>query len=78
MNPWEAADYLGAAADSSQKTIEAAAEPHPDSPKDSIAFARDIEALDALARYYRDRIRSVTHLEFYQAHLPALGIDGGL
>ena len=66
MNPLEAADYLGAAADSSEKTIEAAGALHPGSPREFDCIARDVEALDALARYYRDRIRSVTHLEFYR------------
>jgi hypothetical protein len=66
MNPWEAANYLGAAADSSGKAIEAAGKLHPGSPKEFDCIARDVQALDWLARYYRDRIRSVTHLEFYR------------
>ncbi|HXW13892.1 MAG TPA: hypothetical protein VEN79_05220, partial [Terriglobia bacterium] len=66
MNPFEAANYLGAAADSSEKAIEAAGKLHPGSPKEFDCIARDVQALDWLARYYRDRIRSVTHLEFYR------------
>ena len=77
MNPFEAASYLDAAADSSQKAIEAAGELHPDSPKEFDCMARDVQALDWLARYYRDRIRSVTHLEFYRRTLPALRADRG-
>jgi hypothetical protein len=67
MIPYEAANYLGAAADSSEKAIEAAGELHPGSPKEFDCIARDIQALDWLARYYRDRIRSVTHLAFYRS-----------
>jgi hypothetical protein len=66
MNPFEAANHLGAAADSSEKAIEAAGKLHAGSPKEFDCIARDVQALDWLARYYRDRIRSVTHLEFYR------------
>lgn len=66
MNPFEAANYLGAAADNSGNAIEAAGKLHPSSPQEFDCIARDVQALDWLARYYRDRIRSVTHLEFYR------------
>ncbi len=69
MNPFAAADYLGAAADSSEKFIKAAGEQHPDSPEEFDCISRDVAALDWLARYYRDRIRSVSHLEFYRRTL---------
>jgi hypothetical protein len=69
MKPFDAARYLGAAADGSEQVIEAAGELHPDSPKEFDCIARDVQALDWLGRYYRDRIRSVTHLAFYRSTL---------
>ncbi|MGA3326199.1 MAG: hypothetical protein ABSF45_17140 [Terriglobia bacterium] len=66
MKPFDAARYLDAAADGSEQAIEAAGNLHPDSPKEFDCIARDVQALDWLARYYAERIRSVTHLEFYR------------
>jgi hypothetical protein len=69
LNPWEAADYLGAAADAGQSAIEEAAKLNPTSPKEFDCIRQDIIALGWLGRYYGDRIRSATHLQFYyQAH----------
>jgi hypothetical protein len=65
MTPWEAADYLGSAADASDAAIKEAARLNPSSPKEFDCIRADIEALGWLARYYRDRIRSVTHLQSY-------------
>jgi hypothetical protein len=66
MNPFEAANYLSAAADSSEQAIAEAGKLHPSSPKEFECLSWDIAALDWLGRYYRDRIRSVSHLEFYR------------
>jgi hypothetical protein len=66
MTPFEAADYLGSVADSSMEAMGAAAKLHPGSPKEFDCIMRDIEALAWLARYYQERIRSVTHLAFYR------------
>lgn len=65
MGPWQAADYLSGAADASGAAIEEAAKLKPTSTREFDCIRLDIEALDWLARYYRDRIRSVTHLQFY-------------
>jgi hypothetical protein len=69
MNPFEAADYLGAAVDNSERAIAAAGKLHPSSPREFECIAWDIAALDWLGRYYRDRIRSVSHVEFYRRTL---------
>ena len=63
MTPPEAAAYLDAAADHSEQAIQGLAAPNGVPEFDCLR--RDIEALVALGRYYADRIRSVTHLEFY-------------
>jgi hypothetical protein len=67
MNPFEAAKYLDDAAGSSGMAIHSAAYAHPGSPKEFDCIARDVHALNWLARYYADRIRSVTHLAFYRS-----------
>jgi phage-related protein len=67
MTPWEAADYLDRAATLSQTIIDHAALMHPESPKNFDCIRMDIEAVGWLARYYRDRIRSATHLALYRS-----------
>jgi len=64
MTPWAAADYLDTAAEAGNREIQEAAALSASSPEFD-CLRRDVEALAALARYYGDRIRSVTHLEFY-------------
>jgi hypothetical protein len=66
MTPWEAADYLDHAANLSQTEIDRAARMQPESPKNFDCMRMDIEAVAWLGRYYRDRIRSATHLAFYR------------
>ena len=74
MSPFEAATYLGSAADSSEKDIEAASGLNPSAPQEFDCIRRDIQAVAWLGRYYRDRIISVTHLAFYRRtyHHPEL------
>ena len=74
MTPQGAADYLQAAADESERAIQAAAKEEPLSKKEFECMRWDVEAVAALARYYADRILSVTHLEFYRQtkHHPEL------
>lgn len=66
MTPFEAADYLDEAAKSSEAEISQAARMNPASPKNFACLRMDIDAVAWLGRYYRDRIRSATHLEFYR------------
>jgi hypothetical protein len=74
MSPFEAADYLDAAAKTSEQEIAEAASLHPRSPQNFDCTRMDIDAVAWLARYYRDRILSATHLAFYQrtSHHPEL------
>jgi hypothetical protein len=74
MGPFEAADYLDQAATQSEKEIEDAAKLNPDSGKNFDCLRMDIHAVAWLGRYYRDRILSATHLEFYERtfHHPEL------
>jgi hypothetical protein len=66
MGPFEAADYLDAAAKQSEEQIEEAAKLNPISAKNFDCIRQDIHAVAWLGRYYRDRITSATHLEFYE------------
>ncbi|MGH9455934.1 MAG: hypothetical protein ACRD2O_18425, partial [Terriglobia bacterium] len=66
MTPFAAADYLSQAAKTSEATMEHAADLNPNSPKNFDCLRRDIQAVAWLGRYYRDRILSATHLEFYR------------
>lgn len=66
MGPFEAAEYLDRAAARSERLIVQAAGLSPGSAKNFDCIRQDIEAVAWLARYYRDRIRSATHLAFYQ------------
>ncbi len=66
MTPFEAADYLDRAARASEEMIAQAAGLSPTSPQNFDCIRRDIEAVAWLARYYRDRTRSATHLAFYK------------
>jgi hypothetical protein len=74
MSPFEAANYLDAAAKTSEQQIAEAANFNPRSPQNFDCIRLDIEALAWLARYYRDRILSATHLELYErtTHHPEL------
>jgi hypothetical protein len=74
MSPFEAGEYLGAAADESERLIAEAEKLKPESRKEFDCIQMDVDAVAALGRYYRDRIASVTHLEFYQRtyHHPEL------
>jgi hypothetical protein len=74
MSPFEAANYLEAAAKTSELQIKEAASLNPGSPENFDCIRLDIEALAWLARYYRDRILSATHLELYErtTHHPEL------
>jgi hypothetical protein len=74
MSPFEAADYLDAAAKQSEEQIEEAANLNPSSAKNFDCIRQDIHAVAWLGRYYRDRITSATHLEFYEQtfHHPEL------
>jgi hypothetical protein len=65
MTPFEAADYLDGAASKSTDLISQAARLRPDSAKNFDCIRMDIEAVAWLGRYYRDRILSATHLQFY-------------
>jgi len=66
MTPFEAADYLDAAAKQSEEEIEEAAKLNPSSAKNFDCMRLDIHAVAWLGRYYRDRILSATHLAFYE------------
>jgi hypothetical protein len=66
MTPFEAADYLDQVASKSSAAISAAARMNPRSRKNFECLRMDIEAVAWLGRYYRDRILSATHLEFYE------------
>jgi hypothetical protein len=66
MGPFEAADYLDAAAKQSEEQIEDAAKLNPSSAKNFDCMRQDIHAVAWLGRYYSDRIISATHLEFYE------------
>ncbi len=66
MSPLEAANYLEAAAKTSEQEIREAASLNPGSPQNFDCIRLDIEALAWLARYYRDRILSATCLAFYE------------
>jgi hypothetical protein len=66
MTPFEAADYLDAAALKSEDEIVRAAKLNPESAKNFDCIRLDILAVAWLGRYYRDRILSATHLKFYE------------
>ena len=74
MTPFEVANYLETAAKTSEQQIAQAARLNPSSPQNFDCIRLDIEAVACLARYYRDRILSATHLAFYErtAHHPEL------
>jgi hypothetical protein len=74
MSPFEAANYLEAAAKTSEEQIAQAARLNPLSAQNFDCIRLDIEALTWLARYYHDRILSATHLELYErtTHHPEL------
>lgn len=74
MTPFEAADYLNDAASKSTEEISQAAKLNPNLAKNFECIRMDIEAVAWLARYYRDRILSATHLQFYEKtyHHPEL------
>lgn len=74
MTPYEAGEYLRAAADKSEALIQEAARLEPSSNKEFACIRMDIDAVAALGRYYRDRILSATHLAFYNhtKHRPEL------
>jgi hypothetical protein len=74
MSPFEAADYLDSAASKSEDTIEQASKLNPSSAKNFDCMRLDILAVAWLGRYYRDRILSATHLQFYERtfHHPEL------
>jgi hypothetical protein len=74
MTPFEAADYLEQAASKSTAAISQAANSGPQSTKNFDCIRMDIEAVAWLGRYYRDRILSATHLQFYEKtyHHPEL------
>ena len=76
MSPFAAADYLASAADQSEEIIEQAAKLNPSSAQNFDCLRQDIHAVAWLARYYRDRIFSATHLEFYEQtlHHPELSL----
>src|SRR5579864_7384324 len=66
MTPLEAADYLDAAASKSEHEIAEAGKLSPESAKNFDCIRMDIQAVAWLGRYYRDRILSATHLQFYE------------
>jgi hypothetical protein len=74
MGPFAAADYLDSTAMQSEKDLEEAARLNPSSSKNFDCMRMDIHAVAWLGRYYRDRILSATHLEFYEQtfHHPEL------
>jgi hypothetical protein len=74
MTPFEAGAYLGDAADKSARLIAEAARRQAGATKEFACIRMDVEALAELARYYRDRILSATHLEFFNRtqHRPEL------
>jgi len=67
MTPFEAASYLDAAAAKSKEMVAEAAKLNPSSPENFDCIRLDIEAAAWLARYYGNRIRSATHLSFYES-----------
>jgi len=74
MTPFEAAQYLDSAAVASEHEINQAAELNPSSKKEFECIQMDVGAVGWLGRYYRDRILSATHLQFYKRtyHHPEL------
>jgi hypothetical protein len=66
MTPFQAAAYLDEAAAKSEEEISRAAKNNPGSAKNFDCIRMDIEAVAWLGRYYRDRILSATHLQFYE------------
>jgi hypothetical protein len=66
MSPFEAAEYLDAAAQDSEAKIRSASNLNPESRQNFDCIRMDIEAVAWLGRYYADRIRSATHLAFYE------------
>jgi hypothetical protein len=76
MGPFDAANYLDSAAMQSEKEIEEAAKLNPSSARNFDCMRMDIQAVAWLGRYYRDRILSATHLEFYEQtfHHPELNL----
>jgi hypothetical protein len=74
MSPFEAANYLEAAAKTSEEQITEAASLDPRSAQNFECIRLDIEALAWLARYYRDRVLSATYLALYErtSHHPEL------
>jgi hypothetical protein len=74
MTPFEASEYLTAAASASERAIAEAAKLNPTSKKEFDCIRMDSEAVAALGRYYSNRILSATHLAFFQAtdHHPEL------
>lgn len=69
MSPFEAADYLDKAASSARSAFARAASASPRSAAEFDCVKMDVEALAAFASYFADRIRSATHLQFYQQSL---------
>jgi hypothetical protein len=69
FSPFDAADYLRTAGDDSEKWMAQAAAAASTKSKEFDCIRQDIAAVAALARYYAERITSVTHLEFYQRTL---------
>ncbi len=65
LSPDQAAAFLETAAQAGEAQIEAAAKLHPSDPKNFQCIQMDVQAAACLGRYYANRIRSVTHLEFY-------------
>ncbi len=65
LTPFEAADYLDAAANAAEAAMRKAEAQKNNNPEFD-CMQRDVEALTALGRYYADRIRSATHLAFYE------------
>ena len=67
MDPWQAAEYLSAAAETSEREIAEGANPSRSAQKEFDCIRMDIAAVAELGRYYAERIQSVTHLAFYRA-----------
>lgn len=65
MGPFAAAAYLDSAAQSSESEIKEAASLNPSSAENFDCMRRDIDAVAWLGRYYSNRIRSITHFNFY-------------
>ena len=66
MTPFQASDYLKAAAEASVSEMDQAARSNPDAEKNFDCMQMDVQAVAWLGRYYSDRILSATHLAFYQ------------